>query len=69
MTTSGLILDRDYVKEGKFATANKIARRTVARMRQEGLPYLMWAGEIYIHVPGARDYLRGRIKRRTRRKV
>ena len=60
------ILD-GYVKESVFAVSNNISKATSARYRHAGLPYLVWGGEIYISVAGARDWLAGRSRKRNTR--
>jgi hypothetical protein len=63
MSTSS-ILD-GYVKESVFAADNNISHRTSARYRLMGLPYLVWGGEVYINIAGARDWLMARTRRRN----
>jgi hypothetical protein len=57
------ILD-GYVPEDEFARDNKVSKRTVAGYRKQpnGLPYVEWAGRIYIPVDRARDYLAARVR-------
>jgi hypothetical protein len=59
-----------YAPEEDFAAANHINPRTVARYRNQpdGLPYVKWAGRVYIHVLGARDWLAKRTIRRNQRR-
>ena len=47
------ILD-EYELEAEFAAANGVHQRTVARARQQGMPFMEWGGRIWIHVPGAK---------------
>jgi hypothetical protein len=62
MTASCSILG-DYAPEAEFAVANKINQRTVARYRQQGLPYQVWGGVVYIDLKGAREWFVTRTKR------
>lgn len=61
MSTS--ILD-EYAPKAQFAEDNNICERTVDRYRNEpnGLPFAEFGGRIYIHVPGAREWLARRTK-------
>jgi len=43
-----------------------ISQRTSARYRALGLPYLEFAGLIWIHKPGGRDWIAARVRRRNR---
>jgi hypothetical protein len=63
------ILD-GFVPEEDFAEAHNVNPRTVARYRNQpdGLPYVKWAGRVYIHVLGARDWLAKRTIRRNQRR-
>jgi hypothetical protein len=56
------ILD-GYVAERQFAEDHNISARTVHRYRRQsdGLPYVEFAGRIWINVPRARQWLDGRI--------
>ena len=56
------ILD-DYETQAEFAAANGVHERTVARARQDGLPFMEWGGRIGIDVPGAKKWLEGRVRR------
>jgi hypothetical protein len=48
-----------YQPEESFCRDNGTSRRTCARYRNErdGLPYVLWAGKVYIHIEGARAWL------------
>jgi hypothetical protein len=49
-----------YQPEEDFCRENgPMSRRTCARYRNErdGLPYVLWAGKVYIHIEGARAWL------------
>jgi hypothetical protein len=54
-----------YVRQSRFAVDNDTCERTIARYRSMGLPFLMWSGEVWIHVEGAREWLESRVKRRN----
>ena len=56
------ILD-DYEPEAEFAAAHGVHQRTVARARQQGLPFMEWAGRIWIYIPGAREWMSKRVRR------
>jgi hypothetical protein len=47
----------DYQLEKDFAAENKITVRTSKRYRDQGLAWLRFAGRVWIHLPGARDWL------------
>jgi hypothetical protein len=57
------ILD-GYAPEGEFARDNKLSPRTVAEYRKQpnGLPFVMWGGQVYIPIEQARQYLAARVK-------
>jgi hypothetical protein len=57
-----------YEPEHKFAAEHGASRRTIARYRNMGMPYLVWRGEIYIQVAGAREWLGSQIKRHNPRR-
>ena len=57
-----------YEPEHKFAANHGASRRTIARYRNMGMPYLVWRGEIYIHIAGAREWLNSQLKRRNPRR-
>jgi hypothetical protein len=57
------LLSDEYVLESQFADENEIHQRTSARYRQLGMPYLEYRGRIYIHIPGGRKWLEGRVRR------
>jgi hypothetical protein len=63
---SAFVLD-EWVLEKDFARDNGTSRRSVARMRQEpnGLPWMLWNGQVHIHVPGARAYSRTNHERKS----
>ncbi len=62
------ILD-GYEPEDKFAADNGVSRRTIWRYRNAGMPYLIWRGEIYIQITGAREWLESQVKRRNQRRT
>jgi hypothetical protein len=54
------------VKESVFCEKNgPISRRTGARYRNQpdGLPYIMWGGEVWIPIYEGREWLKRRIRR------
>ena len=63
------ILD-GYDPEPEFAEAAKIGRRTSERYRamQDGLPYVVFGGKIYIPREEAKEWLRSRIKHPNQRR-
>jgi hypothetical protein len=64
MTDSINILE-GFVLEDDFAVSGCMSTRTVARYRNQpdGLPYMEWAGRIYIPVDAAREWMRNRFRR------
>ncbi len=64
MTDSVNILE-GFVLEDDFAAAGKVSPRTIARYRNQpnGLPYMVWAGKIYIPVDAGREWVWNRIRR------
>jgi hypothetical protein len=61
------ILD-GYEPEDKFAADNGVSQRTIWRYRNAGMPYLIWRGQVYIQVSGAREWLASQVKRRNQRR-
>jgi hypothetical protein len=57
----------DYTLEADFAAELGVSSHTVARYRKEpnGLPFAVFGGKIYIHLPGAREWMAKRIRRRA----
>jgi hypothetical protein len=58
---------KKYEPERTWASRHHISQRTTARYRNlpDGLPHLVWGGEIYIpRVEGA-DYIASRVTRRN----
>ena len=57
----------DYAPEADFAAELGVSKHTVARYRTEpdGLPYAVFGGKIYIHLPGAKDWMAKRLRRRA----
>jgi hypothetical protein len=62
MSTNELL--SDFIEQGEFARQNGACDRTVARYRQEGLPWLKFGGKILI---GPADEARAWLLRRVRR--
>jgi len=54
-----------HVKQARYARDKKVSERTIARHRGKGLPYIPWAGAIYIPEVAGDEYIRARIKRRN----
>ena len=46
---------KDFQPQDEFAAEHGVSKHTVARYRQEpdGLPYAMFGGKVFIHLPGA----------------
>jgi hypothetical protein len=61
--SSAFILD-EYAPEKEFAAANRVSQRTLARYRNmpDGIPWMLWNGQVHIHIPGARDFVARRVK-------
>jgi hypothetical protein len=57
----------DFQPQDEFAAEHGVSTHTLARYRLEpdGLPYAMFAGKVYIHLPGARKWMAKRIRRRA----
>jgi len=57
----------DYALEEDCAKAWNIDKRTLARYRNEpgGLPFMKLGGRVYIHLPGAREWVKRRTIRRN----
>lgn len=57
----------DYALEDDCAKAWGVDRRTIARYRNEpnGLPFMKLGGRVYIHLPGAREWVKRRTIRRN----
>jgi hypothetical protein len=69
MAEKGKVLDPDfldkYEKEIDWAEGLGIARRTAARYRALGLPYLTFGGFIWIPKQAGRLWIASRVKRRN----
>jgi hypothetical protein len=58
----------DFIREAEFCTSTGICRKTAQRYRNmpDGLPHLMWGGEVFVGpMPAAREWLLRRVKRRN----
>ena len=55
----------DYEKEADWAEGHGISQRTAARYRAIGLPYLTFAGFVWIHRRGGKEWIASRVKRRN----
>ena len=58
----------DYVLKSKFAADHDLSEHSVDRYRHLGLPWMLWGGKVYIHLPGAREFVAKRIRRRSPRR-
>jgi hypothetical protein len=69
MSDSTKFLDL-YAPEAAWAVEHNVSQRTVKRYRDapNGLPYLVWGGEIYIPRHEGAEYIRARVKRRNQRR-
>jgi hypothetical protein len=65
MSVSNLL--DDYAPEDALAKSWSVDRRTIARYRNEpnGLPFMKLGGKVYIHIPGAKEWIRRRTLRRN----
>jgi hypothetical protein len=60
----------NLVREQEFADTIHVHQRTVARYRQQGLPYIELGGKIYIDAKGAIEWIaRGTTVRNQPRRV
>jgi hypothetical protein len=57
----------DFQPQVEFATEHNVSEHTIARYRSEpeGLPYAVFGGKIFIHIPGARKWMAKRIRHRA----
>jgi hypothetical protein len=58
----------EYVLEKQFADDTGVSQHTVARYRLLGLPWMLWGGKVHIHIPGAREFMAKRTRRRSSRR-
>jgi len=69
MSKNGRPLDPDflskYERETTWAPAQGITYRTSKRYRDQGMPFLEWAGCIFIPRIEAREWIASRIQRRN----
>ena len=54
-----------YWKQSRWSKDKGVNVRTTARHRQQGLPWLVWANQIYIPEIEGDAYIASRIKRRN----
>src|SRR5215831_17665870 len=54
-----------YWKQERWSQKKKVHVRTTARHRQRGLPWLDWAGKIYIPEDEGDAYIASRVRRRS----
>ena len=57
----------NLVPELEYANAIGVHQRTVARQRQQGLPFVMLGGKVYIDAKGAKRWVESRIVTRESR--
>ena len=63
------ILEAHYQLETDFAREHELNVATVRRYRNQpdGLPFARFGGKVYIHIPGAREWLAKRIRHNSTR--
>ena len=59
----------DYELEDTFAARYSVTVRTSARYRKNGLPYMLFGGKVYIHLPGAAEWMAKRTLKLNQRRV
>jgi hypothetical protein len=52
-----------HVKQKRYARDRKTSTRNIGRRRQEGMPWLDWAGEIWIPEEEADAFVLARVRR------
>jgi hypothetical protein len=54
-----------YAEQSRFASANRLSTRTVARYRNRpnGLPWVEFGGRVFIPIAEACDWLKGQVRR------
>jgi hypothetical protein len=57
-----------YERETTWAPAQGITQRTSKRYRDQGMPYLLWGGIVYIPKREGREYIASRVRRRNPRR-
>ncbi|WP_024519380.1 hypothetical protein [Bradyrhizobium sp. Tv2a-2] len=59
-----------YAEQTEFATANRLSTRTVARYRNraDGLPWVQFAGKVYIPVAEAAAWLKNQVRHPNQRR-
>jgi hypothetical protein len=62
METNAHILD-GFAPEPIWCEINHLKRRTAARYRKQGMPFVLWNGQVWIDVKGSREFLLSRVKR------
>jgi hypothetical protein len=64
--TSQSILE-DFQPQSAFAAEHGVSEHTIARYRKEpnGIPYALFGGKVHIYLPGAREWMARRIRRRA----
>ena len=56
---------QDFQPQDEFAADTGVSEHTVARYRLLGMPWALWGGKVHIYLPGAREWLAARIRRRA----
>lgn len=51
-----------FEREATLAKALNMSRRTLARYRRQGMPWMDWGGEIWINVAGAKHWIAKRVQ-------
>jgi hypothetical protein len=54
----------EYATEATWAVEHGVSQRTVSRHRGKGLPWLEWAGKIWIPRREGQEYIASRVKGR-----
>jgi hypothetical protein len=57
----------NLVPQQEYAHALGVHQRTVARQRQQGLPFVMLGGKVYIDAKGAKRWVESRVVARESR--
>jgi hypothetical protein len=55
----------EYERETNWAPSVGITKRTSKRYRDQGMPYLLWGGIVYIPRREGREFIASRVKRRN----
>jgi hypothetical protein len=55
----------NLVPEQEYADALRVHQRTIARQRQQGLPFVTLGGKVYIDARGAKRWVESRVVTRN----